>query len=146
MLSRRQLVAMAGALTAAWFAPALLESPPHLTLWSGRATADTADLTLARFTPYVGSEFEIRTGGAQAVRVTLAEATARTPRPADRPGLVGESFSLVFAGNGTKAFDHGTQRVVHPALGAFPLYLVAVDRGLRSQHYQAVVDRRTPPR
>jgi hypothetical protein len=140
------MMAMGGALAAAWIAPALLGSPPHLTLWSDRASAGPADLTLARFAPHVGSEFEIRVGGGQGVRVTLIEATAREPHSADRRGLAGESFSLVFEGNGAKAFDHGTQTVVHPALGAFPLFLVAVGQSLETQRYQAVVDRRTPPR
>ncbi|MEA2705098.1 MAG: hypothetical protein QOD63_3043, partial [Actinomycetota bacterium] len=67
LLSRRQIMAMGGALAAAWMTPALLGSPPRLTLWSDRAPARPDDLTLARFAPLLGSEFEIRVGGGQAV-------------------------------------------------------------------------------
>ncbi len=129
VLSRRQIMAMGGALAAAWVAPALLGSPPRLTLWSDRAPAGPGDLALARFAPYVGSEFDIRLRRAQAVRVTLTEATARDPRPADRAGLVGESFALVLKRNDAKAFDYGTHTVVHPKLGAFPLYLTVTSSG-----------------
>jgi hypothetical protein len=143
VFSRRQFMVAAGALAAIGLTPGRALAGP-LDLPGILAASKTSDLALSRFAPYVGSSFLLRTGTMRAERVTLAEATARTPRPADRAGLAGESFSLVFAGTGAKAFNHGTFTLVHPALGTFPLFLVAVDQGRQARHYQAVVDRRTP--
>lgn len=145
--SRRKLLVMTGGLGAVLVSPVLRPSPALALLAPDRIAAPGAALlTLARFTPLVGSTFGVVSGRVQTVRATLEEATARAPRPADRPGLSGESFSLIFAANGRKALGDGTYTVVHPALGTFPLFLVAVDRGRLAQRYQAVVDRRTEQR
>jgi len=100
-------------------------------------------LTLARFMPYVGRRFTLGTGGTW---VRLEEAAATAPRRADRPGLKGESFSLIFRAEGPAMFRDGMYKLVHPALGSTPLFLVAVGTGVGGQGYQAVVDRRVPAR
>ena len=104
--------------------------------WTAARPAD--DLTLARFAPHVGSRFTAA-GGAS---VILEEATPRAPHPADRPGLAGESFSLVFRNDGRTALDDGTHVFAHSTLGTVRLFLVAVGTGRNGQGYQAVVDRR----
>jgi hypothetical protein len=145
--SRRQVLGGAGALAAAGLAPAVLGNLPRLQhqqlSWAAEGPA-VADLSLGRFTPHVGTEFVVRaTGGTRRVRIALVEATARLPHPLDRQGLSGEAFSLVFAARGAEAFGPGIRTVVHPVLGAFPLFLVPVGRATQGQRYQAVVDRRT---
>jgi len=102
------------------------------------------DLALSRFSPYVGQQFTIQVNLLHTEKATLVEATPRQPRPADRPGLQGEAFSLIFAGGGAKAFDNGTFTLSHPAMGTVTLFLVPVGRAQQAQHYQAVIDRRTP--
>ena len=144
LFSRRQVIGAAGALAAVTMVPGLLRSvtPPHLSVRGGGSSE--VDLTLGRFTPYVGSDFVVRTGGLAKERVTLVEAVAKPPHPHDRKGLHGESFSLIFAGAGAKAFDDGTFTVSHATMGAFRLFLVPVGQARETQRYQAVVNRRAP--
>jgi hypothetical protein len=68
------------------------------------------------------------------------------PYAADRPGLRGEAFSLIFQGDGAAGFGDGLHTLEHPALGTFSLFLAGVDRPGTVQDYQAVVDRRRPAR
>lgn len=144
--SRRQILSAAGALAAASLAPGLLRNLPVAQLFPASSAPDEMELILRRFTPHVASEFLIRTGTRHTERVILVEATAWEPPPGGQRGLEGESFSLIFAGAGAKAFEDGIFTVSHPSMGAFPLFLVPVGRAVHTQRYQAVVDRRTLPR
>jgi hypothetical protein len=101
-------------------------------------------MSLDSFVPHVGTRFSVRPDGAWPVRVTLVEAERLPSRSADRPGLAGDAFSLIFANDGAKAFDQGTHMLAHPGLGQFPLFLVPVGIGRRGQHYQAIYNRRVP--
>src|SRR5207249_2462326 len=98
MLSRRQLLGAAAAVVTVRLAPALFGSSPlQLPLEPGRAGATTGELSLARFAPHVGSDFTIRVSAGRRLRLRLVEATERGPHQADRRGLSGESFSLIFS-------------------------------------------------
>lgn len=104
-------------------------------------------LSLARFTPHVGSTFAVLSGDSLLpLRLTLVEATARSPHPADRAGLTGEAFSLIFDGEVARPLGRHPSIVVHRALGRFPLSITPFGRQGRGQQYQAVVDRRVPGR
>jgi hypothetical protein len=147
--SRRQILGAAGALATAALAPGVLGTLPSLHLLLPQAGEGPAmvDLSLSAFAPHVGTDFLVRAdAGLRPVRIALVEATARLPHPLDRRGLSGEAFSLVFAARGAGAVEHGIHTVSHPIMGAFPLFLVPVGRATQGQRYQAVVDRRTPPR
>jgi hypothetical protein len=111
------------------------------------AEARPTDLrTLAEFAPHVGSRFALDAAGTPPIDVTLEEAAASAAHPAGKRRLRGEAFSLLFRGPAQPAATDGTHTMSHPALGTFPLFLVAVGRGSNAQEYQAVVDRRMPPR
>jgi hypothetical protein len=138
-VSRRQVLGALGALGAAVAVP--LAGPRF-----GAASPSPSELTLARFAPYVGSEFTVRTGTLETRRLTLVEATAPAPHPVDRRDVTGESFSLVFADHQGKSFDDRSYTLSHRSLGTFSLFLVAIGRGVSGQRYQAVVDRRSPSR
>lgn len=151
-LTRRQMFAAAGAVTLAAALPGLRRmSFPSLWPSSSGGTVGSAaaapggGLTLDRFAPHVGSDFAVTGGRLGAVSVTLDEAAAHQPSPSDRPGLTGEAFSLVFRGKGAGIPD-GIHTVVHPVLGAFPLFVSPFGTGHKGQEYQAVVDRRVPTR
>jgi hypothetical protein len=145
--SRRQILGAAGALATASLAPVMLGGLPSYLHLARAGAAPAMDLSLARFTPHLGSEFVVRPQAPpRPVRISLVEATARQPNPLDRQGLAGEAFSLVFAARDAGSFGPGIHTVVHPVLGAFPLFLVPVGRATQGQRYQAVVDRRTPAR
>lgn len=145
--SRRQLLGAAGALATASLVPVMFGGLPGYLQLARVGAAPAMDLSLARFTPHLGSEFVVRPQAAlRPVRISLVEATARQPNPLDRQGLTGEAFSLVFAARDAGAFGPGIHTLVHPVLGAFSLFLVPVGRAIQGQRYQAVVDRRAPAR
>jgi hypothetical protein len=148
-LSRRQMLAFAGMAGLAAAAPALrrLALPFPFGSRSGGATFESEPgLTLARFAPHVGSRFTVGAGALGAVEVTLEEAAATAPHPADRAGLRGEAFSLVFRAAEGPALPDGVHRLTHPVLGSFALFVSAFGRGRAGQGYQAVVDRRASAR
>ena len=148
-LSRRQLLTGAGMAGLAAATPALrrLRAPYPFGSGAGAARTSSSDeLTLARFAPHVGSSFTVRAGALVTLALTLEEARGTPPHPADRAGVQGESFSLVFRGGEGPPLDDGIHPVTHPALGTFPLFVSAFDAGRRGQAYQAVVDRRVPAR
>lgn len=148
-VSRRQMLAAVGLAGLAASVPAIRRvALPSIFRPQSVGTGGPAndELTLARFAPHIGSRFTVNTGRLGGVAVTLGEATATGAHPADRPGLRGEAFSLIFRGAGANAFANGTHTLVHPALGAFALYLVAVGPGRNGQEYQAIIDHRVPTR
>jgi len=143
VLTRRQVMGVAGAAVAARMVSGF---PDYADPTRASAAREEAELTLARFAPFVGTDLALKLGALNIVRVTLVEALARDPHPGHHDHASGEAFSLLFAGRGAKRLDHGTYTLVHPRLGAFPLFLVAVGVRPDGQRYQAIVDRRTPGR
>ena len=103
------------------------------------------ELTLARFASHVGSTFVVLAGDSL-VPLTLVEVTTRSPHPADRAGLTGEAFSLIFDGEVSRPLGQRPATVVHRAMGQFRLSIAPFGRQGRGQQYQAVVDRRAPGR
>jgi len=143
------MFAAAGAVTLAAALPSLRRMS-FPSLWpsssAGTATGTADGLTLDQFAPHVGTDFAVTGGRLGTVSVTLDEATVHQPSPADRPGLRGEAFSLIFRGNAAAGLPGGIHTVVHPVLGAFPLFVAPFGTGRNGQEYQAVVDRRVPAR
>ena len=143
-LTRRQVIAAVAMAGAAAAVPALRRVAPPTVLRSlgDDVGASPGRLTLVRFIPLVGSRFGAQDPGMGTLELTLDEATAIAPSLADQHGLRGDAFSLIFRSPGRPAVGDGIHTLVHPALGTFPLFLVAVGRGAGRQDYQAVVDRR----
>ena len=143
-LTRRETIVAAALLGAASAFPMLrlVASPSLAGGWEAGARpapAKPEPLTLAQFTPHVGSRFAVRAPGWRAFQVTLEEATATRSEPA------AEAFSLLFRRPVGPAAGDGIHTLVHPSLGEFQLFLVAVGRGANGQEYQAVVDGRVAP-
>ena len=139
-VSRRQV--LGGLATAA--AALVLVRPTRAAALVLRSSAGVEnDLTLARFTPHLGSEFLVRSGETR-LRATLVEADAHVPHAADRPGLRGEAFSLVFASATAAPIGRTSSTLVHPVLGTFPLFLSPIESGRKTNRYEAVIDRRLP--
>ncbi|HTO91281.1 MAG TPA: hypothetical protein VMJ70_09135 [Candidatus Sulfotelmatobacter sp.] len=64
------------------------------------------------------------------------------PGSANRASLDREGqFSVLFHGPRQPAFDQGTFRVDHPAIGTFDLFLVPVGESGDTRHYEAVFNR-----
>ncbi len=119
---------------------ALAASVP-VRLWprsSGTPASTSPELSLARFTPLVGSPFTVEPDGGRPARLTLLEAEGSSRSD--------ESFSLIFGDDQPKAFDQGTHTVAHPDVGSFQLLVVPVGMGREGQRYQVIVNRQAPTR
>ena len=114
---------------------------PELPVSPAKAAPAGGGLTLAGFSPLVGTDFALGRG-----RLRLVEVVQRPPHPADPRGLSGEAFSLVFSGGPVRPLADGTYTFTHPSAGKLSLFLVAVGMARQGQRYQAVIDRRTPRR
>jgi len=105
------------------------------------AAADDAPPFLRRstFEPLVGSPFTLTSPDGAALRVRLSDvedtAAARRGAPRER------SFSLLFRGESRRDAVQGTYGVAHRDLRPFALFIVPVERGVRGQSYQAIVNR-----
>jgi hypothetical protein len=98
------------------------------------SAARVPTLTRSTFEPLVGDVFGVDFGGTFE-RVTLAEvnglASARSSRDEDR-------FALVFRTPLGPRRPDGIHVVAHPRIGEAPVYLSAVDRGVKALNYEAV--------
>lgn len=147
-IARRQMLAAMAMVGGAALVPGLRHVALPSLFRDGSAPGWSTDvagtLTAARFAPYVGTPFTVSVASGGPRTVTLEEVTTRNPHPADRPGLQGDAFSLIFRGEGPMAFGGGMYTLRHRELGAFTLFLVPVDRRGDAQDYQAVIDTRRP--
>lgn len=88
-------------------------------------------LTVASFEPHVGSSFQIRPGGADALTLKLIEASAAGGDPSPKR----EPFSLVFVGPDEPLLEQAIYPVEHDELGQLTLFMVPLgphkDGGLR---------------
>lgn len=98
-------------------------------------------LTFAGLSPLAGTDFTLGRS-----RLRLVEVLQRPPNAADRRGVTGEAFSLIFGGGPSRPLADGTYTLTHPSAGTLSLFLVAVGMARQGQRYQAVVDRRTSRR
>lgn len=137
IVSRRQVLRAGVAVAAVCLVPEL----SVVSARSAGAAPAGRGLTLASFSPLVGTDFAL--GGS---RLRLVEVVQRPPSVADRSGLTGEAFSLVFGGGPGGRLTDGTYTLTHPLAGPFSLFLVPVGMARQGQRYQAVVDRRTSGR
>jgi hypothetical protein len=132
-LTRRQLFVHAGGAAALAYAAARLPA-------GAVAPPAREPLTLAEVLPHVGSRFDVWVKPLARERVTLIEATGRTPRSQGGRQVTGEAFSLLFDA-GRSRVPAGTHLFRHPALGWFTLFVSPVGRGLNGQRYEAIVNR-----
>jgi hypothetical protein len=97
--------------------------------------------TLAAFVPLVGSRFNLSNfKGSQPV--TLIEASTTHVAALGQQPSTGEAFLLLFEGVAGNALPEGTYRLRHSELPDSSYFVSPVGQGLRSQHYQVVIDQR----
>jgi hypothetical protein len=87
---------------------------------------------LSRFKTALHAPFTVWLDSTRTVELALEEITSLDVRPG------WESFSLIFRGPSPPAFWDGMFEVEHAELGAFPLYVVAVNTEGDGQQYEAV--------
>jgi len=102
-------------------------------------------LTFARFTELLRSQFRVHTGPASVVELELIEATATPSAPAAAATDSGrENFSLIFSGPADRLLPQQMYRFEHPKLGGLDLFIVPIGREQGRLHYQAVFNRSFP--
>jgi len=107
-----------------------------------RAQDVPAYLRRSSYSALVGTSFAAPTPTAAAVSLTLVE-VADLVRARQDATLRGsdQAFALVLNGPRDPVLEQGTRELRHPALGAFEVFVVPVERSSGSQHYELVVDR-----
>ena len=97
-------------------------------------------LTLAQFTPHLGTEFICRTpdGGTYPLRLAEAEASAIPARKGSRQAETRAAFSLVFLGPQNPVLPQSIYPLDHAELGTLPLFIVPIGRDEEGTLYQAI--------
>jgi hypothetical protein len=109
----------------------------------GQTSARASDaLSLTMFAPLIGSTFRVRSGVFGTVPLTLIAADATQVRAGHPKPTSGEAFTLVLSGSVTSRLDDGQHQLLHPDLDVPSVFLSRIGRGLRTQDYQVVIDRR----
>jgi hypothetical protein len=97
-----------------------------LDLLVGVSNLDLLRATDSTFSPYVGQQFKVDSGGVS--HLELREVFTRGP----------SSFSVFFRGPGEPTLGQATYEFEHAELGHFPLLIVPARRSSGDQLYEAV--------
>ncbi|HEX8846816.1 MAG TPA: hypothetical protein VF791_19390 [Pyrinomonadaceae bacterium] len=103
--------------------------------------------TKSTFDPYVKTKFRVHLSPSNTRTLTLLETEdylQSSSKAATAVSPDGECFSLLLTLPPGKPFEQGTYTIEHPALGAFPMFLVAVNEHTRTapDYYEAIIYRR----
>ena len=135
-IPRRTFLARAAALGAA--GGACLVNPLGILAADKTRQSRLETLTVADFTPHVGTTFRVRLAPTQTVDLTLTEAQAlRVPRTGARNAPQRKPFHLLFQGPDQPRLPQFSYEVEHAQLGRLTFLIVAVDKP-ELRHYQAV--------
>lgn len=144
-LTRRRLLALSGAATAATLVPvdALTKAAAAS---SGGASGAPAYLRRSTYTGLRSPDFRLRRG-AVSTRAKLEHVSNLQHVEAS---AAEDAFSLGFSGPVSPVVEHGISTLSHPELGEFELFVAPVERPGAGQTYEAIVNRsvgvpRNPP-
>lgn len=85
--------------------------------------------TSAHFTPFIGTEFQLRQQGKRRTEtLTLLKVDEIQRKENLTKGIQGESFSLLFSNTRETKLAGQSFELSHPALGAFTLFLSPVNK------------------
>jgi hypothetical protein len=90
----------------------------------------------ASFAKNVNTNFRVELDGANPIDLKLTAVTPRRTEPNEAEGM--ERFSAVFSGPLDFFLPQQIYHVVHPEMGEFDVFLVAVGRDAESYQYEAV--------
>jgi hypothetical protein len=95
------------------------------------------DITRSTFAPHLNGKFRIGSG----LRSTRAVLTEISGLP-DASATDEHAFSLVFKARRGDRLTQAVRPLSHSALGSMSLLVVPVDRGVKAQYYQIIVNNR----
>jgi hypothetical protein len=103
---------------------------------------DRSTLTLAAFSPHVGSAFLIDLGEKGPVELTLVEVRdlGTAPRPASGPGSENRAraFALTFRGVGASMLPQRIYEFRHEVLGILSIFIVPIGPDEAGMRYEAI--------
>ncbi len=91
--------------------------------------------TCATFEPHLGGRFRLEAEPGSPIDVVLTEATVLG---ASAPARGRPPFSIVFRGPPDEVLPQRIYRLEHPAIGAFELFLVPIERDQEGVRYEAI--------
>lgn len=92
--------------------------------------------TEAEFTKNLNTNFRIELDATKPIDLKLVEVTPRPSGPHEEAGM--ERFSAVFSGPLDVLLPQQTYRIVHPEMGEFDVFLVAIGQEADGFRYEAV--------
>jgi|ERR1700752_4663822 len=92
--------------------------------------------TEAEFTKHVNTKFRIKADIPQPIELTLVSVTPRRIEAHEEAGM--ERFSAVFMGPPEIFLPQQTYTVIHPEMGEFDIFLVALGQEPEGFRYEAV--------
>jgi uncharacterized protein DUF6916 len=94
-----------------------------------------AILSEEEFSKHVGTTFHAKSGECE-TDLTLAEVKAYMPQPTEEKRM--ERFSLFFDGPSDPFLPQQSFQISHETMGAFDIFLVAIDGDEKGIRYEAV--------
>jgi Domain of unknown function (DUF6916) len=91
------------------------------------------------FSQHVNTKFRVNVDSPEPVELELVEVNIRPSEPNEQAGM--ERFSTFFYGPSNVFLPQHTYEVVHPGMGEFQIFLVAIGKDERGFKYEAVFNR-----
>jgi len=92
-----------------------------------------------QFSQQLNTKFRVNVDSPEPVELELVEVALRPSEPTEQAGM--ERFSTFFYGPANIFLQQRTYEVVHPSMGEFAIFLVAIGSDERGFRYEAVFNR-----
>ena len=92
--------------------------------------------TEEEFRQHLNTPFRLQVNAPKPIDLTLVEVESRPSDATEQQGM--ERFSVVFLGSPEFLLPQNTYRLVHPEMGEFDIFLVAIGKETDGYRYEAV--------
>ena len=92
--------------------------------------------TAEEFKQHLNTSFHLQVNAPKPIDLTLVAVESRPSDSSEEQGM--ERFSVVFSGSLEFLLPQSTYRMVHPAMGEFDVFLVAIGQDADGYRYEAV--------
>jgi hypothetical protein len=88
------------------------------------------------FRKHLNTPFRLQVNAPKPIDLTLVAVESRPSDATEEQGM--ERFSVMFVGSPEFLLPQNTYRLVHPEMGEFDIFLVAIGKEADGYHYEAV--------
>ena len=92
--------------------------------------------TAEEFKQYLNTPFRLQVNAPKPIDLMLVGVESRPSEASEEQGM--ERFSVVFSGSLEFLLPQSTYRLVHPEMGEFDVFLVAIGQEADSYRYEAI--------